>query len=247
VETALKVLLVDDSVLSRKVQLKVLQELGLGDVVEAKNGVEALRKLEELGWGCDLVVTDWNMPVMDGVTFVRELRKNEKGRHIPVIIVSSEGEQEKISSAFESGADSYVTKPFKKEVLARKIESVKNVAALSKSAPAAAASTDATLSGDLASLGFAELVQFLNFSKKTGELIVRPDVGEAGVSFGSGEVRDAWIGRFASEEAFFAIARLRKGRFDFHEGRAPRPSRIKRGTLALLMEAMRLVDESDAS
>jgi hypothetical protein len=87
----------------------------------------------------------------------------------------------------------------------------------------------------------------LNFSKKTGELIVRPDVGEAGVSFGSGEVRDAWIGRFASEEAFFAIARLRKGRFDFHEGRAPRPSRIKRGTLALLMEAMRLVDESDAS
>lgn len=245
----MKVLLVDDSLLSRKVQLKVLHELGLGDVVEAKNGVEALRKLEELGYAFDLVVTDWNMPVMDGVTFIRELRKTEKGRHVPVIVVSSEGEQGKISSAFEAGADSYVTKPFKKEVLARKIESVKNVAALSaKVAPAAQSpQAGATLSGDLASLGFAELVQFLNFSKKTGELIVRPDVGEAGVSFGAGDVKDAWIGRFASEEAFFAIARLRKGRFDFHEGRAPRPARITRGTLALLMEAMRLVDEADAS
>ena len=245
----MKVLLVDDSVLSRKVQLKVLQELGLGDVVEAKNGVEALRKLEEAGFTCDLVVTDWNMPVMDGVTFVRELRKNEKGRHVPVIIVSSEGEQEKISSAFEAGADSYVTKPFKKEVLARKIESVKNVAALQANLPSAASAPagGATLSGDLATLGFAELVQFLNFSKKTGELVIRPEAGEAGVSFGQGEVMDAWIGKFASEEAFFAIARLKRGRFDFHEGRPPRPRRINRGTLALLMEAMRLVDESDAS
>jgi two-component system chemotaxis response regulator CheY len=244
-ETGLKVLLVDDSAISRKLQLKVLQELGLKDVVEAKNGVEALRKLEETSFSCELIVTDWNMPVMDGVTFIRELRKTQKGRHVPVIVVSSEGEHDKISSAFEAGADSYVTKPFKTEVLARKIESVKNVALLSKKNPQAFA--DATLSGDLATLGFAELVQFLNFSKKTGELIVRLDVGEAGVSFESGEVLDAWIGRFASEEAFFAIARLRKGRFDFHEGRSPRPKRTKHGTLALLMEAMRLVDESDVS
>ncbi len=248
----MKVLLVDDSVLSRKVQLKVLQELSLGDVIEAKNGLEALRKLEEVGYHVDFVLTDWNMPGMDGVTFIRELRKTEAGRRLPVIVVSSEGEEDKIATAFQAGASSYVTKPFKKEVLARKIQSVISVAKLPDkpdgSAPApAAGGSPAALSGDLSSLGFAELIQFLNFSRKTGELIVHPDVGEAGVSFAEGDVRDAWIGRFASEEAFFSIARLRKGRFDFHEGRPPRPARIKQGTLGLLMEAMRLVDESDGS
>ncbi|MEZ0227055.1 MAG: response regulator [Planctomycetota bacterium] len=248
----MKVLLVDDSVLSRKVQLKVLHELSIIDVVEAKNGLEALRKLEELNFGVDFVLTDWNMPAMDGVTFVRELRKTAKGRRLPVIVVSSEGEQDKISTAFEAGANSYVTKPFKKEVLARKIQSVQSVAQLPDTPkPVAAkpgeAPSSAALSGDLSALGFAELVQFLNFSRKTGELIVRPEAGEAGVSFGEGEVKDAWIGRFASEEAFFSIARLRKGRFEFHENRPARAPRIKQGTLALLMEAMRLVDEADAS
>jgi two-component system chemotaxis response regulator CheY len=242
----LKVLLVDDSLLSRKVQLKVLQELSIEDVAEAKNGLEALRKLEELQYAVDFVLTDWNMPAMDGITFIRELRKLPLGRRVPVIVVSSEGEEERIATAFEAGANSYVTKPFKKEVLARKIESVKCVAALPDkgSSPTEAV---AALSGDLSQLGFAELVQFLNFSRKTGELIVRPDAGEAGVSFDEGQVKDAWIGRFASEEAFFSIARLRRGRFEFHEGRPPRAARIKQGTLALLMEAMRLVDEADAS
>ncbi len=246
----MKVLLVDDSVLSRKVQLKVLQELSINDVVEAKNGLEALRKLEELRFTVDFVLTDWNMPAMDGLTFVRELRKLPQGRRVPVIVVSSEGEEDKIATAFQAGANSYVTKPFKKEVLARKIQSVMSVAALPDGKEAGKPETSpdtVALSGDLSALGFAELVQFLNFSRKTGELLVKPEAGEAGVSFGDGEVKDAWIGRFASEEAFFSIARLRKGRFEFHEGRPARAPRIKQSTLALLMEAMRLVDEADAS
>jgi two-component system chemotaxis response regulator CheY len=250
---ALRVLLVDDSVLSRKVQLKVLQELSLNDVVEAKNGVEALRRLEELKFEVDIVLTDWNMPAMDGVTFVRELRKLPRGRRVPVIVVSSEGEEDKIATAFEAGANSYVTKPFKKEVLSRKIQSVKSVAALpEKHVPSgveghAGTTSAAALSGDLSALGFAELVQFLNFSRKTGELIVRPESGEGGVSFGEGQVKDAWLGRTTSEEAFFSIARLRTGRFEFHEGRPPRKPTIKQATLGLLMEAMRLADEANAA
>ncbi len=241
---ALRVLLVDDSVLSRKVQLKVLQELSLNDVVEAKNGVEALRRLEELEFEVDIVLTDWNMPAMDGVTFIRELRKLPRGRRVPVIVVSSEGEEDKIATAFEAGANSYVTKPFKKEVLSRKIQSVKSVAALPEKPATASA---AALSGDLSALGFAELVQFLNFSRKTGELIVRPESGEGGVSFGEGVVKDAWLGRSTSEDAFFSIARLRTGRFEFHEGRPPRKPTIKQATLGLLMEAMRLADEANAA
>lgn len=249
----MKVLLVDDSVLSRKVQLKVLQEIGIDSVVEAKNGIEALQKLEGAGFALDLVITDWNMPAMDGVEFIKELRKRPQGRRMPVIVVSSEGERDKIETAFRAGANSYVTKPFKKEVLARKIQSVKHVAALPdalahqpKGPPmvGAGAAAPPSLSGELERLGFGELIQFLNFSRKTGELVILLETEKAGVSLDRGDVRDAWIAKTQAEDAFFAIARLKKGRFEFHEGRTPRPPRIKQATLGLLMEAMRLVDEA---
>ncbi len=239
----LKVLLVDDSGLSRKVQAKVLREVGVDEIVEAKNGLDALRQLQELDYQVGLVVTDWNMPGMDGLALIDELRKSAKGRHLPVIVISSEGEDDRIAQAFARGASSYVTKPFKKEILARKIQAVRLIADLgAKETPKAG--DPPLMEGDLERLGFAELVGFLNFSKKTGELLVDLETGQAGVSLRDGEVQDAWIGRFASEEAFHAIARLQRGRFRFHEGRPPRAQRIKQSTVSLLMESMRLLDES---
>jgi two-component system chemotaxis response regulator CheY len=250
----LKVILVDDSGLSRKVQKKVLREVGLEDVIEAKNGLDALRKLEEIDYKVDLVLTDWNMPGMDGIALIEELRRRPETRTLPVIVISSEGEEAKIAKAFSVGASSYVTKPFKKSVLARKISGVRCIAEIEKKKEAAVAAPTSTstneeaplIEGDLKQLGFAELVGFLNFSKKTGELIVELETGEAGVSFADGDVRDAWIGRFATEDAFYSIASLKKGRFAFHEGRAPPTARITQSTMSLLMQAMKLLDEEDA-
>ncbi len=240
----MKVLLVDDSTLSRKVQAKVLREVGLEEIIEAKNGLDALRKLQELSFGVDLLLTDWNMPGMDGVSLITEVRKVPEGKALPIIVISSEGEEEKIGQAFSVGASSYVTKPFKKEVLARKIQAVQAIAAIEQAPPPGG---DAPLiEGDLERLGLAELVNFLNFSKKTGELVIEFESGDAGMSFDAGEVNDAWIGRFATEDAFFAIARLKKGRFRFHEGRPPRPKRFTKSTMSLLMEAMRILDEEAA-
>ncbi|RMG10851.1 MAG: response regulator [Planctomycetota bacterium] len=237
----MKVLLVDDSGLSRKVQKKVLREVGLEDVVEAKNGLDALQKLKDLGGAVELVLTDWNMPGMDGLKLIESLRADPATANLPVIVISSEGEEEKIAKAFAVGASSYVTKPFKKEVLARKIEAVHRIAQIEGGRPPAG--DRPLIEGDLGQLGFAELVGFLNFSRKTGELIVSLETGEAGLAFEEGEVRDAWIGRFASEEAFVSIARLRHGHFRFHEGRKPRTNRITAGTMSLLMEAMKVLDE----
>jgi two-component system chemotaxis response regulator CheY len=242
--TALKVLLVDDSGLSRKVQAKVLREVGVDEILEAKNGLDALKQLKELKFQVGLLVTDWNMPGMDGLTLIGEIRKVAEGKNLPIMVISSEGEEDKISQALGVGANSYVTKPFKKEILARKIQAVRWIADLQdKKDRARAGDPPPLMEGDLERLGFAELVGFLNFSKKNGELVVQLETGEAGVSFQEGEVQDAWIGRFASEEAFYAIARLKHGRFRFHEGRPPRAKRTKQGTVSMLMEAMRLLDE----
>lgn len=242
--TALKVLLVDDSGLSRKVQAKVLREVGVDEILEAKNGLDALRQLRELDFKVGLLVTDWNMPGMDGISLIEEVRKTPEGQQLPIMVISSEGEEDKISQALARGANSYVTKPFKKEVLARKIQAVRWIADLhEKKNRSRAGDPPPLMEGDLERLGFAELVGFLNFSKKTGDLIISLETGEAGVAFLEGEVQDAWIGRFASEEAFYAIARLKHGRFRFHEGRSSRPRRVKQGTVSLLMESMRLLDE----
>ena len=249
----MKVLLVDDSGLSRKIQSKVLREVGVDSIVEAKNGLDALRRLEEIDYAVDLVLTDWNMPGMDGIQLIQELRKLPRAQRLPVIVVSSEGEGERIAQALSVGASSYVVKPFKKEILARKLIAVRAIvdigvpaSAAHTAAPAAAAGEVPTMEGDLDKVGFPELVTFLNFHKKTGELQVQLESGQAGVSFEQGDVKDAWIGRFATEDAFFSIARLRRGRFRFYEGRPPRAARVTQPTMSLLMEAMRQLDEEDA-
>lgn len=238
----MKVLLVDDSGLSRKVQSKVLREVGLETLIEARNGLDALQKLDAEGWQIDLLLTDWNMPGMDGITLIQEVRKRPQGRNLPIIVISSEGEDERIAQAFAVGASSYVTKPFKKEVLLRKIEAVRCIAELDRPAPGGG---DAPLiEGDLERLGLAELVGFLNFSKKSGELLVQAGGGDSGMSLVEGEVRHAWLDGKSGTEAFHTIACLQQGRFQFHEGRPARGATITQGTMSLLMDAMRLLDEA---
>ncbi|MCA8923217.1 MAG: response regulator [Planctomycetes bacterium] len=232
----MKVLLVDDSMLSRKVQAKVLREVGVSEIVEAKDGLDAFAKLEDANFEVGLVLTDWNMPGLDGVSLIKKIRAHPRGGNLPVIVISSEFQPDKVGQAFKAGASAYVTKPFRTEVLRQRIASVRGIADLTSS-------DKPLLEGDLSRLGFAELVSFLNYSQKSGELIVNLESGEAGASFENGEVRDAWIGRFSSEAAFRALTRLERGSFSFHEGRPPRTQRIQASTLSLLMEAVKALDE----
>jgi len=237
----LKVLLVDDSGLSRKVQGKVLREVGIDTILEARNGLDALEKLEGEGWQIDLLLTDWNMPGMNGISLIQEVRKHPKGKGLPIIVISSEGEEARISQAFNVGASSYVTKPFKKEVLQRKIQAVRCIAEIEQKDPATA--NVALIEGDLERLGLAELVGFLNFSKKSGELVIQAG-SDAGMSLQAGEVVHAWQDGVQGAEAFHQIATLERGRFEFHEGRAPRGRSIEQATMSLLMDAMRRLDEA---
>jgi two-component system, chemotaxis family, chemotaxis protein CheY len=108
-----KVLLVDDSAVMRKIIQRNIKETGLvvDEFVEAGDGNQALDKVNANG-DLDLILLDWNMPNMSGIEFVKTLRSLNLSKRIPVVMVTTEGSDAKVSEAKESGADGYLTKPF---------------------------------------------------------------------------------------------------------------------------------------
>jgi len=107
-----KVLLVDDSAVMRKIIQRNIKETGLivDEFVEAGDGNQALDKVNADG-DLDLILLDWNMPNMSGIEFVKTLRSLNLAKRIPVVMVTTEGSDAKVSEARESGADGYLTKP----------------------------------------------------------------------------------------------------------------------------------------
>jgi two-component system chemotaxis response regulator CheY len=118
-----KALVVDDSRTIRMIIRRILVELGY-EVCEASNGREALDVLKAEEAAVDLVLADWNMPEMDGLELVKQLRKIPEYSSIKVIMVTTETEIAQMVSALEAGANEYVMKPFTKDILKEKLELV---------------------------------------------------------------------------------------------------------------------------
>lgn len=106
----LKTLVVDDSPLARKHISRVLGNLGITDITTAENGVDAVAKIESSFF--DLVVTDYNMPEMDGETLTRFIREQSSQRSIPILMVTSEGDQSRLSAVQQAGVSGICDKPF---------------------------------------------------------------------------------------------------------------------------------------
>jgi two-component system, chemotaxis family, chemotaxis protein CheY len=108
----IKVLIVDDSSVMRKIVERSLRQAGLNlvQVVEAGNGVEALAALQ--GAKLDLILCDINMPVMDGLEFIKQLSTTENGKGIPVVMITTEGSEGHVVEALSAGARGYIRKPF---------------------------------------------------------------------------------------------------------------------------------------
>ncbi|WP_068437936.1 response regulator [Magnetospirillum sp. XM-1] len=111
-------LVIDDSKLIRTIHCSMLTQLGL-TVSEAENGEEALSNCTARM--PDLVLVDWNMPVMDGFTFLKALRAMPAGKTPKVVLCTIESDLEHISQALAEGADEYIMKPFDVEILATKL------------------------------------------------------------------------------------------------------------------------------
>lgn len=112
---AFNFLIVDDSPVMRKVIIKTVKVSGVdvGEFYEAGNGQEGL--IEARAHWIDLILTDINMPVMDGISFIQELKKDEVLSSIPVIVISTEGRDDVVQTALDYGAADYITKPFRPE------------------------------------------------------------------------------------------------------------------------------------
>jgi two-component system, chemotaxis family, chemotaxis protein CheY len=108
----LRTLIVDDSSVMRKIVARALQQGGvsIGQILEAGNGAEALDILRQQR--VDLVLSDINMPVMDGLEFVRQLQSVENARGIPVVMITTEGSESHVMQAISCGARGYIRKPF---------------------------------------------------------------------------------------------------------------------------------------
>lgn len=120
----MKVLVADDSLTMRKIICNVLSSIGINGVVEAEDGVDALKKAKESKY--DLILTDWNMPNMDGLTLVQNLRKHSSTKDTPIVMVTTEGSKECVLTALRNGVNNYIVKPFDAPTLKTKLSNFIN-------------------------------------------------------------------------------------------------------------------------
>ena len=113
-------MVIDDSRAMRSILRRIVVELGF-DVVEAADGQEALDKMSA-GEVPDLALIDWNMPVLDGLSYVTEVRANKEWRGVTLMMVTTEGEHAQIVRALAAGAHEYVIKPFTPDAIMDKLQ-----------------------------------------------------------------------------------------------------------------------------
>jgi len=115
-------MVVDDFSTMRRIVRKILKDLQFRDIIEAENGLAALRLLESNK--VDLIVSDWNMPTMTGLELLKRVRADERLKGVPFLMVTAEAQKENIIEALQAKVSNYVVKPFSPAVFAEKLAKV---------------------------------------------------------------------------------------------------------------------------
>lgn len=126
----MKFLVVDDFSTMRRIVRNLLKELGYTNVDEAEDGAIAFQKL--MNGGFDFVVSDWNMPNMDGLQLLQKIRATPALSHLPVMMVTAEAKKENIIAAAQAGASGYIVKPFTAATMAEKLGKIFDKMAVAK-------------------------------------------------------------------------------------------------------------------
>ncbi len=118
----MKILVVDDFSTMRRIIKNLLKDLGFSNIQEADDGSTALPMLQQGDF--DFVVTDWNMPGMQGIDLLRAIRADDKLKHLPVLMVTAEAKKEQIVAAAQAYVNGYVVKPFTAATLKEKLDKI---------------------------------------------------------------------------------------------------------------------------
>ena len=119
---SLKILAVDDSPTMRRIIVNTLKRAGFEDVTEASDGKDALAKMKVEQF--NFVITDWDMPEMDGLTFVSQVRSLDEFKDVPILMVTTRSVKDDIIEAMKAGVNNYIVKPFTPETLGEKISQI---------------------------------------------------------------------------------------------------------------------------
>ncbi|EPE37705.1 chemotaxis protein [Candidatus Photodesmus katoptron] len=118
----MKIIIVDDFSTMRRIVKNLLRELGFNNTQEADDGLTALPMLKKGGF--EFVVTDWNMPGMQGIDLLRNIRSDLQLKHLPVLMITAEAKREQIIEAAQAGVNGYIIKPFTAATLKEKVEKI---------------------------------------------------------------------------------------------------------------------------
>ena len=118
----MKFLVVDDFSTMRRIVKNILKQLGYENIEEAEDGAQAYSKLKSGSF--EFVVSDWNMPNMDGLELLKKIRSDDQLKHLPVLMVTAEAEKDKVITAIQAGVSNYIVKPFTAEVLKEKMDRI---------------------------------------------------------------------------------------------------------------------------
>lgn len=192
----------------------------------------------------DLVLSDLFMPDVDGFGLIQSLQREERLRHIPIILMSSDDRTTSKITGFELGVCDYVTKPFQMaEVVARIDGALKRSIARRTTGQR----KSYNLTGDFTGLAFCDLVNLLSFGQRTGTLSTITPRAAGYVQFVSGDVHDAAFGNLEGAEAIYSLMQEQQGQFEFRpraNGAETPPRRVAQSCMGLLMEGARRLDES---
>jgi len=123
----LKLLVVDDSSTMRRIIKNTLARLGYQDILEGADGLEGWAAIDA-NPDVEMLITDWNMPEMNGLELVKKVRADERFKDLPIIMVTTEGGKAEVITALKAGVNNYIVKPFTPQVLKEKLGAVMGVA-----------------------------------------------------------------------------------------------------------------------
>ncbi len=121
-DLSMKVLIVDDFSTMRRILKNILKQIGFTDLTEADDGTVGLEELKKAKF--DLIISDWNMPKMTGIDFLREVRASEEYKDIPFLMVTAEAQKQNVIEAVKAGVSNYIVKPFTAEQVLEKLNKI---------------------------------------------------------------------------------------------------------------------------